>query len=339
MRAMVLEEPKSSLKMKDLPIPVPQSGQVLVKVIACGICRTDLHIIDGELPAPKLPLILGHQIVGIVEKLGSSVTHLKVGDRIGIPWLGGTCQHCKFCLSGRENLCDSAIYTGYQVDGGYAEYCVANEQFCFPIPPNYSSVEAAPLLCGGLIGYRAYRKAGDAKKIGFYGFGSAAHMLCQVAVYENRQVYAFTREGDKKTQDFALSLGATWAGASTENPPEPLDAALVFAPDGSLMPVALQAVEKGGKVISAGIHMSDIPSFPYSILWEERILTSVANLTRKDGEELLKLAPKIPIKPQVTLFKLDDLNEALKQFREGHIKGTAVILLEPGVPPLDPGKG
>lgn len=328
MRAMLLENIKSPLKLVDLPIPEPQRGQVLVKVQACAICRTDLHIIDGELPHPKLPLILGHQIVGIVTKLGPDVSNMKVGERVGIPWLGGSCQHCKYCLSGKENLCDEAIYTGYQVNGGYAEFCVARAQFCFPLPLGYSAAEAAPLLCGGLIGYRAYRMTKDAKNIGFYGFGSAAHMLCQIATYEGKNVYAFTKENDSITQSFALSLGAYWAGNSTQQPPQPLDAAIIFASDGNLVPIALKAVDKGGIVICAGIHMSDIPSFPYSLLWEERILKSVANLTRQDGEQLLSLAPKIPIKTEVKLFKLPQLNEALEKFRKGEIKGTAVITLD-----------
>lgn len=325
MRAMVLEKIKTPLKLKELPIPEPDPGQIQVKVLACGICRTDLHIIDGELPEPHLPLIPGHQIVGVVEKIGPNVSHLKIGDRVGIPWLGGTCQHCKFCLEGQENLCDNATYTGYQVNGGYADYCVANAPFCFPIPDAYSPLDAAPLLCAGLIGYRAYNMTGKAKRIGFFGFGSAAHILVQIANYEGREVYAYTREGDHATQAFALSLGVKWAGSSTQKAPEMLDAAIIFAPDGSLVPVALEAVDKGGVVICAGIHMSDIPSFPYSILWGERVLRSVANLTRQDGERLLEIAPKVPVKTLVTVFPLTQLNEALDKFRKGQIKGTAVI--------------
>lgn len=325
MRAMVLEKVKQPLVLKEIPIPEPGPNQILVKVLACGLCRTDLHIIDDELTEPKLPLILGHQIAGVVEKLGSDVTSFKVGDRVGIPWLGGSCQHCKFCLSGRENLCDKAVYTGYQIDGGYADYCVANAQFCFRLPEVYSPLEAAPLLCAGLIGYRAYRMTGDAKRIGFFGFGSAAHILVQIANYEGREIYAYTREGDTVTQAFAKSLGATWVGGSLDKAPELLDAAVLFAPDGTLVPVALEALEKGGVVVCAGIHMSDIPSFPYSILWGERVLRSVANLTRKDGELLLEIAPKVPVKAQITVFPLIQLNEALEQFRKGEIKGTAVI--------------
>lgn len=325
MRAMVLEKTQSPLKLMEVPIPNPNPDQILVKVLACGVCRTDLHIIDGDLTQPKLPLILGHQIVGVVEKLGNNVQSLKIGERIGIPWLGSSCQHCHFCQSGQENLCDNAIYTGYQINGGYAEYCVANAQFCFRLPDYYSAIDEAPLLCGGLIGYRAYRMTGDAKKIGFYGFGSAAHMLCQIAAYEGREIYAFTRANDKITQDFALSLGAVWAGSSNEPSPVELDAVILFAPDGNLVPIALKNIIKGGQVICAGIHMSDIPSFPYSILWGERVLRSVANLTREDGEQLLEIAPKVPVKTQVTVFKLDQLNEAIEQFRLGKIKGTAVI--------------
>lgn len=325
MRAMVLEKIKTPLQLKELPIPEPGRGQILVKVLACGVCRTDLHIIDGELTDPHLPLIPGHQIVGVVEKLGPNSNRFKIGDRIGIPWLGGSCQHCKFCLEGQENLCDSATYTGYQVNGGYADYCVANVQFCFKLPEEYSPLEAAPLLCAGLIGFRAYRMAGNAKRIGFFGFGSAAHILVQIACYEGREIYAYTRKGDSITQAFARSLGAVWTGSSQEKAPVLLDAAILFAPDGALVPTALEAVDKGGSVICAGIHMSDIPSFPYSILWGERILRSVANLTRQDGEQLLEIAPKVPVKTQITVFPLSQLNEALDKFRKGQIKGTAVI--------------
>jgi alcohol dehydrogenase, propanol-preferring len=325
MRAMVLEKIKSPLQFKELPVPQPGPGQIQVQVLACGICRTDLHIIDGELEAPKLPLIPGHQIVGVVEKIGSDVSGFHIGDRVGIPWLGGSCQHCKFCLEGRENLCDNAVYTGYQVDGGYADFCVANANFCFHLPEAYSPIEAAPLLCAGLIGYRAYRMIGNAKRVGFYGFGSAAHILIQIALFEGREVYAFTREGDNITQSFAHSLGATWVGSSNQEAPVKLDAVIIFAPDGSLVPIALKAVDKGGVVICAGIHMSDIPSFPYSILWGERVLRSVANLTRNDGNSLLEIAMQVPVKTQVTVFALPQLNEALEQFRQGKIKGTAVI--------------
>jgi alcohol dehydrogenase, propanol-preferring len=325
MRAMILEKIKSPLVLKELPIPEPGPEQVQVRVLACGVCHTDLHVIDGELPNPHLPLILGHQIVGVIEKLGSDVKSLKIGDRIGIPWLGGTCQHCKFCLEGRENLCDYPVFTGYQVNGGYADYCVAKAQFCFKIPEAYTPLEAAPLLCAGLIGYRSYRITGKAQRIGFYGFGSAAHILVQIARHEGREIYAFTREGDTVTQNFALSLGAVWAGSSNQKAPVPLDAAIIFASDGKLVPTALKAVDKGGEVICAGIHMSDIPAFPYSILWEERVLRSVANLTRQDGEELLRIAPQVPVKTQITVFSLPELNEAIDKFRKGLIKGTAVI--------------
>ncbi len=325
MRAMVLEKIKTPLQLKEIPIPEPSPEQVQVKVLACAICRTDLHIMDGELTAPKLPLVLGHQIVGVIEKLGRDVHHFKIGDRVGIPWLGGSCQHCKFCKRGDENLCENSIYTGYQINGGFADYCVANANFCFRLPDEYSSLEAAPLLCGGLIGYRAYRMTGNAQRIGFFGFGSAAHILVQVANYEGREVYAFTREGDQITQAFALSLGAKWAGSSQQKAPVKMDAIIIFAPDGALIPVALEAVDKGGQVICAGIHMSDIPSFPYSILWGERVLRSVANLTREDGEKLLEIAPKVPIKTQIRVFPLQELNIAIELFRKGQIKGTAVI--------------
>ncbi|QLH34970.1 MAG: zinc-dependent alcohol dehydrogenase family protein [Parachlamydiaceae bacterium] len=325
MRAMILEKIKTPLRLVELPIPEPGPDQIQIKVIACGICRTDLHILDGELPSPNLPLIPGHQIAGVVEKLGSGVTQFKIGDRVGVPWLGGSCQHCKFCKEERENLCDHAVYTGYQMNGGYADYCIANARFCFKLPEEYTPLEAAPLLCAGLIGYRSYRMTGNAKRIGFYGFGSAAHILIQVARYEGKEIYAFTREGDPVTQNFAKSLGAVWAGSSKEKAPVKLDAAILFAPDGDLVPVALEAIDKGCPVICAGIHMSDIPSFPYSILWGERLIRSVANLTRKDGELLLKIAPKVPIKTQITVFPLLQLNEALEEFRKGKIKGTAVI--------------
>lgn len=325
MHAMVLKKSKSPLELEELPVPQPAKGQLQIKILACGICRTDLHIIDNELPNPHFPIIPGHQIVGTVEKLGPEVTSFKIGDRVGVPWLGGTCQHCDFCLTGEENLCDNAIYTGYRVNGGFAEYCVANAQFCFKLSQESSPLEQAPLLCSGLIGYRAYRMAPSAKRIGFFGFGSAAHILIQIANYEGKEIYAYTRPGDENTQAFARSMGAVWAGGSLEKAPVLLDAAIIFATDGALVPVALKAVRKGGSVICAGIHMSDIPSFPYSILWEERILRSVANLTRKDGDLLLELAPKIPIRTQTTIFSLEQLNEAIELLRKGKIKGTAVI--------------
>ena len=328
MRAMILEAPGQPLKVAELPMPTAAPEQVLLKVHACGICRTDLHIVDGELTQPKLPLIPGHQIVGTVVSVGSQVKAFKAGDRVGVPWLGYTCNHCRYCLTGRENLCDNAQFTGYQIDGGYAEYTVADERFCFPIPQGYPDLQAAPLLCAGLIGYRSYRMTGDAKRLGFYGFGAAAHILIQLARSQGRQVFAFTRSGDIKGQQFARKLGAVWAGGSEELPPEPLDAAIIFAPVGKLVPAALQAVAKGGVVVCAGIHMSDIPSFPYSILWEERVLRSVANLTRQDGEEFLELAPKVPIQTRVNIFPLIEANEALDALKRGKIEGAAVLVIE-----------
>jgi len=328
MRAMVLEQPGRPLRATELPVPTPNREQVLIRVHACAVCRTDLHIVDGELPQPKLPLVPGHQIVGIVEVLGDRVQQFRVGDRVGVPWLGYTCNHCRYCLTGRENLCDTPQFTGYQIDGGYAEYTVADERFCFPIPEGYPDLQAAPLLCAGLIGYRSYSMTGNAERLGFYGFGAAAHILVQLAQYQGRQVYAFTRPGDRKGQQFALDLGAVWAGGSDELPPEPLDAAIIFAPIGSLVPAALRAVAKGGVVVCAGIHMSDIPSFPYEILWEERVLRSVANLTRQDGKEFLALAPKVPIHTEVNPFPLTEANEALDALRSGKINGAAVLVVE-----------
>ena len=328
MRAMLLDAPKSPLRLGELPIPKPNRGQLLIRVRACGICRTDLHIVDGELTHPKLPLVLGHQIVGTVAEIGNkSESRFNLGDRVGVPWLGRTCQHCRYCLSGKENLCDTVQFTGYDLNGGYAEYAVADDRFCFPIPEAYPDLQAAPLLCAGLIGYRSYKMTGDAQKIGFYGFGAAAHILIQVACYQGKEVYAFTRAGDDRGQEFARSLGAVWAGSSQESPPEPLDAAIIFAPVGSLIPTALRAVAKGGTVVCAGIHMSQIPAFPYSILWSERVLRSVANLTRQDGVEFLSLAPQIPIKTEVEVFPLDKANEALAALREGRINGSAVLAI------------
>jgi alcohol dehydrogenase, propanol-preferring len=330
MRAMLLDAPKSPLRLGELPIPKPNRGQLLIRVRACGICRTDLHIVDGELTHPKLPLVLGHQIVGTVAEIGNkSESRFNLGDRVGIPWLGHTCQHCRYCLSGKENLCDTVQFTGYDLNGGYAEYAVADDRFCFPIPEAYPDLQAAPLLCAGLIGYRSYKMTGDAQKIGFYGFGAAAHILIQVACYQGKEVYAFTRAGDDRGQEFARALGAVWAGSSQESPPEPLDAAIIFAPVGSLIPTALQAVAKGGTVVCAGIHMSQIPAFAYSILWSERVLRSVANLTRQDGVEFLSLAPQIPIKTEVEVFPLDKANEALTALREGRINGSAVLAIDP----------
>jgi len=328
MRAMVLEQLGEPLRETELPVPTPNPEQVLIRVHACAVCRTDLHIVDGELPQPKLPLVPGHQIVGIVEALGDRVQQFRVGDHVGVPWLGYTCNHCRYCLTGRENLCDTPQFTGYQIDGGYAEYTVADERFCFPIPEGYPDLQAAPLLCAGLIGYRSYSMTGDAQRLGFYGFGAAAHILVQLAHYQGRQVYAFTRAGDIKGQQFALDLGAVWAGGSDELPPEPLDAAIIFAPIGSLVPAALRAVAKGGVVVCAGIHMSDIPSFPYEILWEERVLRSVANLTRQDGKEFLALAPKVPIHTEVNPFPLTEANEALDALRSGKINGAAVLVVK-----------
>lgn len=327
MRAMILERPGQPLVLRELPIPEPGPGQVLLRVRACGVCRTDLHIVDGELPNPKLPLILGHQIVGEVVQKGPGAERYQIGQRVGVPWLGWTCGECRFCQSGRENLCDRARFTGYTLDGGYAEYVVADERYCFPIPDDYPDEQAAPLLCAGLIGYRALRFAAGARRLGFYGFGAAAHILTQVAVWQGRAVYAFTRPGDVEGQAFARSLGAVWAGGSDEFPPEPLEAALIFAPVGALVPQALRAVEKGGVVVCAGIHMSDIPSFPYALLWEERVVRSVANLTRQDGEEFLQLAPQVPVRTQVQLYPLSDANQALEDLRRGRVRGAAVLVI------------
>ncbi|BAY89435.1 MULTISPECIES: zinc-dependent alcohol dehydrogenase family protein [unclassified Tolypothrix] len=327
MRAMILEAPRQPLRLADLPMPKPNPEQVLIRIHACAVCRTDLHIVDGELTHPKLPLIPGHQIVGTIEAKGDRVEQFTIGQRVGVPWLGHTCDRCRYCLSHRENLCDYAEFTGYNIDGGYADYTVADHRFCFPLDPSFPDLQAAPLLCGGLIGYRAYRMTGDAEKIGFYGFGSAAHILIQLARYQQRQVFAFTRGGDIEGQEFARQLGAVWAGGSEELPPEPLDAAIIFAPIGKLVPAALRAVAKGGTVVCAGIHMSDIPAFPYEILWEERVLRSVANLTRQDGEEFLALAPKIPIRTEINTFPLTQANEALDALRSGKITGSAVLVI------------
>ncbi len=325
MRAMVLEKQGEPLKLKDVPKPTPEKGQILIKVHACGICRTDLHVLDGDLTEPKLPLIQGHQIVGEVIDNSQASGKLAEGARVGVPWLGYSCGECKFCKSGRENLCDKARYTGYQIDGGFAEYTVADERFCFPIPEDYPDLQAAPLLCAGLIGYRSLRMTDDAGTLGFYGFGASAHILIQVANHRNKRVYAFTRKGDTRSQEFAKSLGAVWAGGSDEFPPEKLEAAIIFAPVGELVPQALKTVEKGGNVVCAGIHMSDIPSFPYEILWEERTIKSVANLTRTDGHEFLALAPKVPVKTEVHVYPLEKTNEALEDLRQGNFDGAAVI--------------
>lgn len=326
MRAMILRNHKTPLELVDLPTPKPKKGQLLIKVHCCGICRTDLHVVDGELPHPVLPIIPGHQIVGTVIAQGED-TQTPIGQRVGVPWLGGCCGHCAYCLAGKENLCDAAVYTGYQVNGGFAEFCVANENFCFSLPKDYPDHQAAPLLCAGLIGYRALRLAGEGHNLGLYGFGAAAHIILQVARHQGRQTFAFTRKGDAASQKFAKSLGADWTGDSEELPPEPLDAAIIFAPVGALVPLALRATAKGGTVVCAGIHMSDIPSFPYALLWEERVLRSVANLTRLDGEEFLALAPKIPIKTEVTVYPLNKANQALEDLRHGKFQGAAVITI------------
>jgi propanol-preferring alcohol dehydrogenase len=325
MRAMVLERARQPLRPAELPDPEPGPGQVLVAVRACGVCRTDLHIYDGELPHPKLPLVPGHQIVGTVAGLGEGAGRFAAGQRIGVPWLGWVDETCRYCRSGRENLCDNARFTGYDVDGGYAELTVADERFCFPVPEGYPDDQAAPLLCAGLIGFRALRLVGDGERLGFYGFGASAHILCQVAVAEGRRVFAFTRPGDAETQEFARALGAEWAGGSDEAPPEELDGAIVFAAVGALMPAALRVSAKGARVISAGIHMSDIPSFPYELLWEERTLGSVANLTRRDGEEFMALAPSIPVRTEVSRYPLADANRALEDLRRGAFRGAAVL--------------
>lgn len=326
MRAMILNAPGARLQAVEVPVPVPTAEQVLIRVHTCGVCRTDLHIVDGELTQPKLPLIPGHQIVGTVVGHGTGVGHVfPLGTRVGVPWLGHTCNCCHYCQSGRENLCDLAQFTGYQIDGGYAEYAVADARFCFPIPTGYPDLQAAPLLCAGLIGYRSLMMTGDARRIGLYGFGAAAHIVIQTARYLGRQVFAFTRPEDKLGQQFACDLGAVWAGSSAAAPPELLDAAIIFAPVGALVPTALQAIAKGGVVVCAGIHMSDIPSFAYELLWGERVLRSVANLTRRDGEDFLALAPKIPIQTQVEAFPLAAANEALDSLRNGKIQGAAVL--------------
>jgi propanol-preferring alcohol dehydrogenase len=328
MRAMVLEAPGTPLRLREMAIPQPVPGQLLIRVHACGVCRTDLHIVDGELPQPKLPLILGHEIIGSVVACGSAGGRFRPGERVGIPWLGATCGRCRYCRKGRENLCDEARFTGYTLDGGYAEYAVADQRYCFPLPPGYSDAAAAPLLCAGLIGYRTYRLAGDdVEHLGIYGFGAAAHIVAQIAVHQGKHIYAFTRPGDHVAQDFALRLGATWAGDATAAPPHPLDAALIFAPVGALIPAALQATAKGGAVVSGGIHMSDIPAFPYRLLWEERQVRSVANLTRRDGEELLAIAPQVPVKTSVRTFPLEQANEALARLRAGELEGAAVLVM------------
>lgn len=328
MRAMLLAAQRQPLTLKEVPVPHPAAGQVLIKVHTCGVCRTDLHVLDADLTEPKLPLILGHQIVGSVVQLGEGVDKFSLGQRIGVPWLGYTDGTCRYCQRGQENLCDHPEFTGYTLDGGYAEYTVADQRYCFPLPDAYHDIEAAPLLCAGLIGYRTYRLAGEYKdRLGIYGFGAAGHIIAQVANYQGKRVYAFTRPGDSKTQAFARSLGAYWVGGSDEMPPDELDAALVLAPVGFLMVTALKAVAKGGVVVSGGIHMTDIPSFPYHLLWEERIIRSVANLTRQDGQEFLEIAPKVPVKTAVTAYKLEQANEALDDLRSGKLDGAAVLTI------------
>ena len=325
MRAMVLHSPGDPLRLERLPVPKPGPGEVLVRVRACGICRTDLHVVDGELPEPKIPLVLGHQIVGTVEALGEDAVGVAMGDRVGVSWLGRTCGECRYCTGGRENLCERALFTGYQLDGGYAAFAVADARYFFQVPSGYPDLQAAPLLCGGALGYRCLRLAGDAERLGLYGFGSAAHIVAQVARHQGRRLFVFTREGDQEGQVFARSLGAEWAGASTQQPPEELDAAIVFAPAGELVPRALRAVGPGGTVVCGEIHMSDIPAFPYEILWRERVLRSVANLTRADASEFLQLAPLVPVETRVTTFGLERANEALDTLRAGKIRGALVL--------------
>ncbi len=328
MRAMVLEKPRQALQLRDVEKPRPSKGQLLVRIATCAVCRTDLHVVDGELPDPKLPLIPGHQIVGYVEEVGPDIpSSFAIGDRVGIPWLGWTDGECVYCRSNRENLCDRARFTGYTIDGGYAEFIVADARFCFHLPDRYNDVEAAPLLCAGLIGYRSYRKAGNARRLGIYGFGNAAYLIAQIALHEGRDLFVFTRPGDMETQQSAKALGAKWAGGSDEMPPEKLDAAIIFASVGLLVPAALRALAKGGIVVCGAIHMSDIPSFPYADLWEERVITSVANLTRRDGEEFFDIAPRVPVKTNTETFPLEDANIALDRFRAGQLSGTAVLLI------------
>ncbi len=326
MRAMVLDGPRQPLRLRDRPVPTPGPGQLRIRVRACGVCRTDLHVVDGELPDPGRPVVPGHEVVGAVEEVGDGVRGFTVGQRVGVPWLGWTCGVCDFCRVGRENLCDRALFTGYTLDGGYAEAMVADARYCFPLPPGLGDAAAAPLLCAGFIGHRAWRLVRGARRLGLYGFGAAAHLTVQVARHAGQEVFAFTRPGDAAGQAFAREMGAAWAGASTEAPPAPLDAAILFAPVGALVPLALRAVVKGGTVVCAGIHMSDIPAFPYSLLWGERTVCSVANLTRQDGEELLALAPLVPLRTEVETFPLEEAGEALARLRSGRIRGAAVLV-------------
>ena len=329
MRAMILEAPRTPLQEAELPQPAPGPDQILIRVHACGVCRTDLHVVDGELTEPKLPLVPGHEIVGTVITTGERVEQFASGDRVGVPWLGFTCGVCGYCRAGRENLCDRARFTGYQIDGGYAEYTVADQRYCFRLPVGYSDAAAAPLLCAGLIGYRSLVMAGDARRLGIYGFGAAAHIIAQVARHQGREVYAFTRAGDEAAREFARELGAVWAGDSDTLPPDELDAAILYAPVGKLVPAALRATAKGGTVVCAGIHMSDIPSFPYHLLWGERTVRSVANLTRRDGEEFLALAPQIPVRTEIQVLPLRAANEALARLRSGQVRGAAVLVPDP----------
>ncbi len=327
---MVLEKPRQRLMLLDVAKPKPDAGQLLVRLSACAVCRTDLHIVDGELPDPKLPLIPGHQIVGHIEQVGTGVEKFSIGNRVGIPWLGWTDGKCVYCRSNRENLCDRARFTGYTIDGGYGEFVVADARFCFHLPEQYDDVDIAPLLCAGMLGYRSYRKTGDARRLGIYGFGNAAHLIAQIAIHQGREIFAFTRPDDKAGQESARKLGTTWAGGSDEMPPEKLDAAIVFAPVGELVPLALRALAKGGIVVCGGIHMSDIPSFPYADLWGERTICSVANLTRRDGEEFLEIAPRVPVRTETEIFPLEEANTALDRFRAGKLKGTAVLMMSEG---------
>ena len=324
---MVLDARKRRLELRDVPTPKPGRGQLLVRVSTCAVCRTDLHVVDGELPNPKLPLILGHQIVGRIEEIAEANSNFAIGDRVGIPWLGWTDGDCAYCRSGRENLCDNARFTGYTLDGGYAEFTLADARYCFHLPERYDDVEVAPLLCAGLIGYRSYRKTGNARRLGIYGFGNAAHLIAQIAIYEGRELFVFTRPGDKATQQAAKGLGAVWAGGSNEMPPARFDAAIIFASVGPLVPAALRALAKGGVVVCGGIHMTDIPSFPYVDLWEERVLTSVANLTRRDGEEFFEIAPRVPVRTHTETFPLTQANTALDLFRAGKLSATAVLTI------------
>lgn len=327
MKTMVLIQPGRELEAMELETPIPAPGQVRLKVLACAVCRTDLHVIDGDLPNPKLPLILGHEIVGRVEALGEGVTRFQIGDRVGVPWLGGACGRCRYCEREQENLCDAAVFTGYTRDGGFAEQTVANEQFCFPLPERFGDAQAAPLLCAGLIGWRTLSKVGDhAERLGIYGFGAAAHIIAQVAEHQGRRIFAFTRKGDEAAQEFARTLGAVWAGSSDEDPPENLDAALIFAPAGELVPLALRHLDKGGTIVCGGIHMTDIPGFPYRWLWEERTITSVANLTRRDGTEFMRVAGEMPLHTSTQTYPLEEANTAIRHLREGRVNGAAVLV-------------